>query len=547
MMRKRNRNYIQPRRGGFVTSFLAVFFLVAIRFLYFGFRYFPQLDDYIQHHNYAAMGNIFDLSEKLGLFAARPLAGLLDVTLWSWLWPNAIVGVLLLGAMYALSTVEFQRIFDSLFGTSSFFCVIYALLPLGLEGTYWMSASTRIIPGLLLAALSAKHFLYFLEDGEKKELLFTFLFQFLTFGFYEQAAVLSCALNILVGILYARQGHRWLWSFSCVAAAGAYFLVTALAGPSALYDGRSNIILPISEYYFSAFLPELLSQFKSAFLDGGYYTFAYGAIRGMMRIVKDGAWFWCLCVLLGCAFWGYRAAHIQQKGTGRYITPLGIGVLLILAPLAPFFVIDNPWFSFRGTVTSFVGIALILDCVLRLITRNGRAAIAVLGSFAACVFCICSVSEIADYRATYEADRRVVAAVSSIPDTYPSGGKIAILNVDPFYVSEQNCRYHEHIIGVTESSWALTGAVRCYKDAPLERVTYVPLSLKNSPLYKRWEYTEKTIGSMDGVYVYDCEADTVEPLKVAYNGNGEFELWFLDGRKYGTIYEKEENGYFIEE
>ncbi len=56
-MRRRIR--IQGEQAGTredVIAFLAVFSLIAIRFLYFGFRYFPQLDDYIQHHNYAAQG-----------------------------------------------------------------------------------------------------------------------------------------------------------------------------------------------------------------------------------------------------------------------------------------------------------------------------------------------------------------------------------------------------------------------------------------------------------------------------------------------------------
>lgn len=547
MMRRRHRNLLRPKRGGYVTSFLAVFFLVAIRFLYFGFRYFPQLDDYIQHHNYAAMGTIAELSETLGLFAARPLAGLLDVTLWTKLWPCAIIGVLLISALYALSAIEFQRIFASLFGTSSFFCVIYALLPLGIEGTYWMSAATRIVPGLLLVAFSAKYFLRFLEDAEKKDLLFSFLFQLLTFGFYEQAAVLSCALNVLIGLLYIRHGNRWLCSFMCFASVGVYFLYTAMAGPSPLYDGRTNMILPISGYYFTTFLPDLFSQFRSAFLGGGYYTFVYGFIRGVMRILRDEAWLWCVCLLGACIFFGYYSAKAHPLKRSKYIVPLGIGLLLFLAPLVPFFIIENPWFSFRGTVTSFVGIALVIDCVIRFITKNGRIAIAVLGSFFACVFCVCAVSEIADYRSTYEADQRVVSAVAALDLEYPEGGKIAILNVDPSYVSELNSHYHEHIIGVTESSWALTGAVRCYKDMAEERITYVPMSFKNAPLYKRWEYTEKTIGSMDGVYVYDYKTNNIESLKVIYNGNGEFELWFADGKKFGTIIEKEENGYFIEE
>ena len=45
---------------------MSVFLLVAVRYLYFGFRYFPQLDDYIQYHNYARRGSVFYLIEKLG-------------------------------------------------------------------------------------------------------------------------------------------------------------------------------------------------------------------------------------------------------------------------------------------------------------------------------------------------------------------------------------------------------------------------------------------------------------------------------------------------
>ena len=145
-------NFIQQRKGDNITFFFAVFFLIVIRFLYFGFKYFPQLHDYIQHHNYAPQGGFFYLVERLGLLGARPLAGILDITLWSWLWQCAIVGVLILSALYAFSAVKFQEIFEKFFGTSKFFIIIYALLPLGIEGTYWMSASTRIIPGMFFAA-----------------------------------------------------------------------------------------------------------------------------------------------------------------------------------------------------------------------------------------------------------------------------------------------------------------------------------------------------------------------------------------------------------
>ncbi len=547
-MRRAHQNRKQQRKGESLTSFFAVFLLIAVRFLYCGFQYFPQLDDYIQHHNYAMQGSFFSIIEKLGLLAARPLAGILDITLWSWLWPCAIVGVLLLSAMYASAAVQFQRIFARLFGTSPFFLVIFSLLPLGMEGTYWMSASTRIIPGLLFVSLSANYLLRFFEYSGRRNAVLVFFFQFLAFCLYEQAAVLSCALNVLLALLLIRQSEkRWIFAFSCILTAALYFLCCELAGPSALYDGRTNIILPKPGYYFDTFLPDLLSQLYSAFLGGGYYTFAYGFIRGIMRIVQDGAWLYCLGILAICIFFGFISARMHAERHGKFLAPLCIGILLIFAPLAPFFVIENPWFSLRGTVTSFVGIALVADALIRLLTRNKKRAIAVLGSLTACIFCICSVSEIADYRANYEADMRVVSKIATLAPAHPDGGKVAILNVDPSYVSELNCRYHEHIVGVTESSWALTGAIRCYNENPNEWITYVPISLKKDPIYKKWNYTTMTIGSMDGVYLYEYAENTLEPLTVSYSGDGHFELYRENGEKYGTVVEENEIGRFFEE
>lgn len=551
-MNKFNSKLMRKQESSITLLYFATFFLVAIRFLYFGFKYFPQLDDYIQHHNYAPQGNFFYLVERLGLLGARPLAGILDITLWSWLWPCSIIGVLLLCALYAFAAVEFQKIFEKLFGTSKFFIIIFALLPLGIEGTYWMSASTRIIPGLFFAALSASAFVKFLESGRKSSIVLALLFQFFTFCFYEQTAVLSCALNVLLGLLYLKKSKgRWIFSYACIGCATIYFAITHIQADSILYSGRTNIILPKSAYYFDTFLPDLLSQFKSAFLGGGFYTFVYGFIRGIMRIISDGAWLYCILVVACCIFFGYTTISKNDVNLrGKLLLPLGVGIVLILAPLAPFFIIENPWFSFRGTVPSFIGIALVIDVFVRLITSNKKSYIAVFSSLVAFVFCICSVSEIADYRATTEADMRVVGTVASIApelkEEQPNGCKVAIFNIDDRYVTELNSYYHEHIHGVTESAWALTGAVRCYNDDVFEAITYVPISLRGAPTYKNWEFSTKSIGTMHAVYVYDNKENTIERLSVIAKDNT-YELYYSDGEKYGTVVEKDNTGIFIEE
>lgn len=538
---------VNRERQNTLLPFLSVFLLAALRYLYFGFRYFPQLDDYIQYHNYAAMGSVPYLIGKLGLFAARPLAGLMDITLWSWLWPCMILAVLLLSAMYAASAVTFCNLFEKQFGTGGLFVVFYALMPLGIEGTYWVSASSRIIPGLLLAALGAACFARFLEQGGKGRLIGALLLQFLTFCFYEQTAVLSCALHLLLAFLARReQWERAAAVFFSLLVAGVYFGVTALSGPSALYDGRTEIILPTSLYYFDTFLPDLVGQMKSAFLGGGWYILSHGFIRGILRILSDGAWLWCVLLLLCTVFFALTQFGGAQT-RGKVLAPVLGGLLLAAAPLAPFFIVANPWFSLRGTVPSFVGLALVGDALCRALFRGRQKTLAVVGSVFAVVFCVTAVSEVADYKANYEADSSAVGAIAALGRENRGVGRIAVLNLSASYVPELNCRFHEHIVGVTESTWALTGAVRCRNADTDDWNTYVPIPLDEAYAYLRWEYDEKTLSSMDAVYAYEPETDTTARLNVDYAGDGVYFLYRADGELYGRITETDKNGVFSEE
>lgn len=545
-------NFIQRRKGDNITFFFAVFFLILIRFLYFGFEYYPQLDDYIQHHNYAQLveqmfdGNMGEFIKWIGLLSARPLAGLLDITLWSWLWPCAIIGVILICAMYAYASVLFLDVFRKTVGTTELFAVIFALLPLGIEGTYWLSASTRIVPGLLFTALSAKFFIAFLEKGKWYNVAISFLFQFLTFCFYEQTALLSCALNCIIGALYIRKTVKLRWIFAPMGIISAllYFTVVGMFGPSQLYDGRGSFFTSITPEYFSSFLPNLLGQMKSSFFGGGFYTMTIGFVRGIKAMFSDVAVIYTVCIIALSVGLGYLVLardtkrEAESKSVGRLLLTFAVGVALFVAPLVPFFVIDSePWFSFRGTVPSFVGIALMCDALVRVISFKSRRVIAVLCSVISIYFCICSVSEISDYRKNHEEDMRIVAAVSGITKDHPDGGKIAILNLDSSYLDEMNCYYHEHISGVTESDWALTGAVRCYNEFQLDHISYIPFSLQKDPVYKGWEYSTKAIGTMNGVYWFDHSSNSLVKLNLVSEGDHIFSLYFENGKKYATVVE----------
>ena len=82
---------------------------------------------------------------------------------------------------------------------------------------------------------------------------------------------------------------------------------------------------------------------------------------------------------------------------------------------------------------------------------------------------------------------------------------------------------------MTESTWALTGAVRCRNADTDDWNTYVPIPLDEAYAYLRWEYDEKTLSSMDAVYAYEPETDTTARLNVDYAGDGVYFLYRADG------------------
>ena len=68
---------VKDRRGDWVTAG-ALFLLLMARACAFGVEYWPQLDDYIQLHNYAAGFTFGELCRTVGVLTSRPLAAVTD-------------------------------------------------------------------------------------------------------------------------------------------------------------------------------------------------------------------------------------------------------------------------------------------------------------------------------------------------------------------------------------------------------------------------------------------------------------------------------------
>ncbi len=528
---------------------LVLFYVAAFaRFLYYGFAYYPQLDDYIQFDKYARFAPLGEMIERLGLLASRPLAGIADIALWSKFWGDGmIVAVALITAMWVGSALLFRRVFDRLFGCGGLFAVLYLLLPLNFEGTYWLSAAVRIVVGMFFAALALWCYLRVLETGRWWYGVGLVLAQAMAFCFYEQTLAL-CGGAVLGLWLIALTRRRWrlrsLWGAATFANLAAYFAFTGAHATGTLAE-RMQLVLPWHEGYFDWFLPQLTEQLRSAFLGGGFYTLTRGTARSLTFIADGGWWYLALYLALAVAVGTFclTPAGENSRATRRIGAKwmgFAYAALLTVASVSPFFFIGNPWFSFRGTVPAMAGLALLGDLTLRAcFGRHARLAgrvAATLAALCTLIFGIAAVAELHDYRETYRNDQ---AALTAIADTLDGAeGKIGILNLNPSALAEQTCFYHEHIHGVTESDWALQGALWAMTDTVPD---VYPLATDAYPYYVGWNRALKRISAFDSLYWWDGEA--LLPLTATGSDESGWTVTDETGTVRAHIWEHEGSGY----
>jgi hypothetical protein len=524
---------------------LVIFGLIFIRYCYYGFEYFYQLDDYIQYHNYdARLSNPFAQIMSMGMLAARPLAGCADLLVWTHFFPVMILGVLLISAMYAASAVLLQRVWSRHFGTGHLFLAVYSLLPLGFEGTYWMSAATRIVTGLFFAAAALYMFEQWCEKGKKRALVFFGLLQLISYGFYEQVLVFS-ATSILLSAFYhdRTQRRRSAWALLSFGNAAAYLLFVHSFPNSPLYKNRMKLLLPTNADYWSMHFPSVLDQVKKAFFEGGYYTLAKGFKRGAALLFSDVNVLYIVGVLALSAALFFLTKHSPPQKK-RSAVGFVAGLILALAPVLPFFFFENSWFSLRGTVTSFCGIALMADALFVMViskAKDGRLITACTAAVLAIIFCTASISELYDYRQTTANDRNVEALLA---DALREDGNldknlnVGILNLKPTYLTDQNYNYHEHIQGVTSSYWALYGVLECYNGSNIPNVFPLP----EGTMYYPWDCDRMRLGNFDVLYLYDGN-NRITNINAVPQGNEEYILYLEDGTPAGYTWECGRHGY----
>lgn len=528
---------INKNEAFMIAAFTAI---CLLRCGFLGFAYTPYLDDYVQYGLYPTFENPWKtvLTGGLSTVYTRPLASVFDVFFWSRFYRKLSAALVLVTLLHAASAaLLYISLKRANVGVTPAVMLLFALTPVNMEGTYWLSAASRIVVSTFFAALC----IFALAQGR------VFLFaaaSLVSMCFYEQTAVFSVVLSAAFCFLIKKRRLAAIPILNFLALILFY----------RIFGGRADNAMRLKIIGFGAFwshFGEIFSELGKIFTQILPAIVFRGTWRGAQRIAAGGAFGWLLCLFAGlAAFWYYAkkinaigqpentaqtakngincqnskldltdqsnstnkngstnptnainqkssigqnnqnsranrakranqpnylqkgqrknktdltdraawAAQSAQNRGGEWLRELGLGVVLTLAPIMPFFVIEGVWLNLRNIAPMLFGIALVFDSLISKLLKGGAAAAAALLAF---VFCIASVSEVCDYENTARKDFQAVRLVSENVLQYSGSEPINVeLNISAPIYFPQNAPFNDHIMSVRGSAWGITGPVK---------------------------------------------------------------------------------------
>lgn len=420
------------------TVFYAVFIILSVYKVSFcGFYYLPYLDDYVQYIFYPSVQNPLDtiLFGGAGTAFTRPLAAILDVYFWSLFAHNFSYALIFLSILYAVSGIIFLKALS----LSPLFLVLYTFLPSLSEGTFWISAATRIIPAMFFTAVS----IYAMQKNSFLSRIIFFISNLLSLCFYEQIAILSFVLTFFIFLKnHKKYIQNMMLSVLNIFIIGIYYFSFGKVS-----DNADRLSLS----------PEIFKNLKSGFsevfdlvLFRQIPLYTKGFSRSMILINENKDFLWLLIMLLLCFLFSLFAPESNKKIIRKS------GAFLFASPLLPFFLIKNPWLNFRNVVPSVLGFAILFDSVFSFLTKYRRAFIFTLTSF----FLICNTAEVYDYTKTMVHDYNIIRSVAKNPLKDKENENIYYYPETTENYLSQTSPYNDHIMSITGSDWGLTGTVR---------------------------------------------------------------------------------------
>lgn len=513
---------------------LPVFWLVfssamLLKYGYAGWAYYPTIDDWIQYGVYQLYEDKYREIFLNFSYHTRPLASLADLYVWGRFWPNLAFPLFMLTAMHTASCYLLYRIFGKLglpFGALA--VVLFGLMPVASEATYWLSASTRLVVGVFLMLVSLAFLIGALEKRGKTGWLYLlgfFLFQLLSFGLYEQIIALGAAAACL--LLFWNK--RWTWfvlPISNVGIIGTYYVVCKAGGN---VEERGQVVA--AERFWNH-VGGVFNQFYRIMVKVHGEFYSKGFSNGVHVLVETRSYLYGAGIVLVSAVIGrlvYRLARDARLSGKKWAGIAGIGILLTVIPLAPFFLLNETGLALRNVFPSLIGIVLILEALLRLLFRS-RVAYGLIAGLLTFVFLVIHVGEVADYKKVSEADRQVaqniIAAAKSTgkftrnDQVYLFGSEAQLVPVSVSFLN--------HIRSATAHDWSLAGAIRSI-GGNSQYAMVTPVSVNRGIIIPA-ENIEKGL-------LLGLEQDrNVTVLRFEKEPTGDYHLLRPDGTRFGIYY-----------
>lgn len=438
---------------------LDISFILALAFKMFslGISYYPVLDDYIQYGGYPLYEKVSHVYLNIGTIATRPFASLLDPVLWGKFYPDLFIVAAIISVLFFFAAKLIARAFERCgIWVTPFLYTILLLCPLGFEGTYWISASSRICVGLFFTGL-ALHFLIKAIDNNKKSRFIPYILtSLLSFGFYESVMIVSFILQIFVIVSLVNNKKKcFLYSLIPVILGILMLLYYKIAGNIGALGSRAN---GISLANLGGKIVSFFTQFYEVLIVGGIKTTVFGCIDGVKIMFSDyrGLILFMIAIIISflCAFYGAKKEFIAPA---RCVL---LGLLLIFLPFGPNVLSDEVWLTYRSIVPSFLGLVLVSAPLWALVLKKKNIRMAVLFAIVF-IFLAGNVSELSTYRNVHKKDDALVTKIAHQLDSASlSGTQNTIVVLDKEITTPQVSYYKDHVKSVFDSDWALTGAVR---------------------------------------------------------------------------------------
>ncbi len=429
---------------------ITLFAIISMFAFKLSFDVFPFLDDYIQFKGYSMYPSpIQDTYINMGLFSTRPLAGLLDILFYSRFFDKLYIPYFLITLMHFASVFIMRSNLKRLgVFCGPVFIILCLFNPVLSEATYWLSASTRLIPPFFFAQLGVYIIGSTRYKGNFLDLVLFWIINLISLGFYEQITLFSLFWTIFFCIKKQKKAELYISIFNAV-----FFLIYYMIFKN------TGVFASRSALGFGGFV-NLFYKINAAVYNGikcGFSSF-YSHFPGIVAIVVSA-----ICILC-----------LKAKNTAFCPLKIYMSGIIFLISFLPFAVLKEYTISFRNLFLPCIAFALFVDSIIDLIKYRQVIFSAI------CIFAIFSWSnEMTDYKKAYEADQKIISAISNSLTDDQKGSeniKLCITGAKRCY-NPVKVLYGEHILNITSSDWALTGALR----AEFENVHFPYVTLSDNP------------------------------------------------------------------